>query len=216
MELILPLVDDFEVTGSGDNPVWQKAPWQSLSRVGAGGCNYATRAKAVYSVKGIYYLFDCEDRVLTCALNRDMADLYTEDVVEVFLWPDEAVPVYLEYELSPLNYELPLMVPNSKGAFYGWLPFHYTGGRCARHQTTIRGGEKKSMATVAGYNAEFFIPFELVVGLSNNPPKPGMRWRANMYRIDYDVLPQSHWAWCKDAGANFHHINGFGAFLFGE
>ena len=38
-------------------------------------------------------------------------DLWNEDVFEVFLWTDERYPVYLEYEISPLNHELPILDP---------------------------------------------------------------------------------------------------------
>ena len=36
-------------------------------------------------------------------------DLWNEDVFEVFLWTDERYPVYFEYEISPLNHELPIL-----------------------------------------------------------------------------------------------------------
>ena len=39
------------------------------------------------------------------------------DVFEVFLWTDEKQPIYFEYEISPLGYELPILVPNFGGKF---------------------------------------------------------------------------------------------------
>lgn len=39
-------------------------------------------------------------------IQEDMSSLYLEDVAEVFLWPREELPVYFEYELSPLDREL--------------------------------------------------------------------------------------------------------------
>ena len=50
----------------------------------------------------------------------DFLDLYNEDVVEVFLWPDESFPVYFEYEVSPLNYELPIIIPKLQRKIF-WL-----------------------------------------------------------------------------------------------
>lgn len=125
----IPCVNDFEVSGDGSASAWQGVAWEPLVRVGEGKAAYAARTKILWSQTGLYFLVDCEDRKLTCTMTRDGDDLFREDVVEVFLWPDEAHPVYFEYEISPLNFELSLMVNNHEGDFCGWLPFHYTGGR---------------------------------------------------------------------------------------
>ncbi len=31
-------------------------------------------------------------------------------------------PAYFEYEISPLGYELPILIPNFDGKFLGWRP----------------------------------------------------------------------------------------------
>jgi len=51
-------------------------------------------------------------------------------------------------------------------------------------------------------------------GLGNVLPKPGMKWRANVYRIDYDAAPMTQWAWCPDTSTNFHDYRHFGTLLF--
>jgi hypothetical protein len=145
-------------------------------------------------------------------MKADNLNLWEEDVVEVFLWTSEDFPVYFEYELSPLNYELPIMVPNYNGTFLGWLPWHYDGDRKTRHATGITGGEKKSGSTVSGWVAEFFIPYKLLAPLNQVPPASGTRWRANMYRIDYDS-GAAHFAWQK-TNRSFHEYNKFGTFIF--
>jgi len=133
-------------------------------------------------------------------------------VVEVFLWTDESFPVYFEYELSPLDYELPIIVPNYNGKFYGWQPWHYEGDRKTRHATSVNGGEKISGASVSGWMAEFFIPYKLLVPLNQVPPVSGTKWRANMYRIDYDN-GAAHYAWQK-TGKTFHEYKKFGTIIF--
>ncbi len=213
-QLFLPRVTDFTVTGDGSNPAWDSTAWETITRVG-GERAYATRAKSVYSTTGIYFLVDCEDLQLTCSLTEDFADLYVEDVVEVFLWPDEKTPNYFEYEISPLNVELPIIVTNNEGVFHGWLPWHFTGERKTRKAATVTGGEQASMASVTGWCVEFFIPFALLTGLGNVPPTPGMTWRGNIYRIDYDASP-THWAWDPDTKTNFHDYEHFGELVFGE
>ncbi len=203
---------DFSITGDGKSENWASTNWIMLNRQDQGKVDYRTRAKVLYSETGIYFLFDCEDRKLTSTLQADNLDLYTEDVVEVFLWTGEDFPVYFEYEISPLDFELPIIIPNNRGTFLGWLPWKYEGDRKVRHATSVKGGMKESDAAVKGWMAEFFIPFRLLAPLGNVPPVPGTRWRANMYRIDYDQ-GATHFSWRKTSGS-FHEYNKFGIFIF--
>jgi hypothetical protein len=203
---------DFEITGSGGSDFWKRTEWINLVPQGKNSSTYQTRVKVLYSETGIYFLFNCEDKKLTTTMTADNLFLWEEDVVEVFLWPDENFPVYFEYELSPLNYELPIIVPNYEGHFLGWLPWQYEGDRKTRHATSSAGGDKKSGASVSAWIAEFFIPYKLLTPLNKVPPVSGTKWRANMYRIDYDN-GADHFAWQKTNGT-FHEYNKFGTFIF--
>lgn len=193
---------DFELTGDGMAKEWENAAWTVLP-YRSGEKKYETKIKLLYSANGIYGLFYCEDEVITSTLRNDNADLYNEDVVEIFFWPDESKPLYFEYELSPHNYELPILVPNDRGDFFGWLPWHYEGDRKTRHATHI---------TEKSWSAEFFIPYALLKPLGNVPPRKGMKWRCNFYRIDYDA-GSSAWSWQK-TGSNFHDYKSFGTIQF--
>jgi len=213
MEMTVRKTNDFQLTGNGDAPEWQPAQWQPLTRVN-GDAPYAARAKVIYSDSGIYFLVECEDRHLTCTMTEDFDDIYTEDVVEVFLWPRQDEPFYFEYEISPLGVELPILVGNHEGlGFMGWRPWKYDGDRKTRKATAVHGGEKKSMAAVQAWTAEFFIPFALLKGLGGVPPKAGDKWRANIFRIDYDN-GVTQWCWEPRTGTNFHNFRQFGTFLF--
>ena len=203
---------DFKVTGDGSSNEWKSTEWIDVNQQGNSMAVYPTKVKVLYSGTGIYFLFSCVDKKLTSTLTGDFLDLYNEDVVEVFLWPDESFPVYFEYEVSPMNYELPIIIPNYKGSFYGWKPWHYEGERMTQHATTAMGGQKVSGGSVSGWIAEFFIPYKLLVPLNNVPPASGTKWRANMYRIDYDNEP-AHFAWQR-IDKSFHEYNHFGTFIF--
>jgi len=215
MELNLKRIGDFKVAGAGCNAGWKAIDWTALGRVGSGSAKYATSFKAAYSPVGMYFLFDCEDRKLTCTGLPDNDDLYKEDVVEIFLWPDERHPLYFEYEISPLGAQLPILVSNCGDAFHGWLPWHHEGPRRCHAATSIRCGERSPGAAVSGWTAEFFIPFALLKGVCPTP-KAGDRWRANFYRIDYDELPCSQWAWDARTKSNFHDYQNFGSMVFGN
>ncbi len=138
--LTVKLVQDFEVTGTGEHTAWQQAEWTSLRRRQPDGHPYDSRFKVVYSSTGLYFLMEGTDRKLTATMNEDFMDLWNEDVFEVFLWTDERYPVYFEYEISPLNRELPILIPNFGGQFLGWRPWHYEGDRQTRKATSYDRG----------------------------------------------------------------------------
>ena len=120
--LRVPQTEDFEVTGDGSASGWKKANWEALNKRKPDGHPYDARVKMLYSKTGIYVLFDGTDEKLTATLKEDFQNLWTEDVYEVFLWPDERQPIYFEYEISPLNRELPILVPNFDGKFLVKVP----------------------------------------------------------------------------------------------
>jgi len=212
-DLRIQAVPDFEIDGRGSANEWKQTDWVPLPMKHGDGPELSTEAKVLYSETGIYFLFNCKDNKLNATLTEDFADLYKEDVVEVFLWTDEQYPLYFEYELSPLDYELPIIIPNREGDFFGWKPWHYEGERRTRHATSIQGGPKESMAKIEGWVAEFFIPYALLKPLGNVPPQKGTKWRANMYRIDYDQGKPDYYQWQPTKG-NFHEYESFGAFIF--
>jgi hypothetical protein len=210
-----PLVDDFQVNGTGDHASWSKVPWTPLRRRQPDGHPYDTRFKTVYSTTGIYFLVDGTDRKLTATMTEDFMDLWNEDVFEVFLWTDERHSIYFEYEISPLNRELPILIPNFDGQFLGWRPWHYEKDRLIRKATSVTGGPKESGAAIQGWRAEFFFPYTVLRPLTNVPPKPGTRWRLNVYRMDYDEGKRTQWDWAP-VGDSFHEYQKFGELRFGN
>lgn len=212
-QITVPRTEDFEVTGDGSAAAWSKAPWHALQRRPEGKLPYQTRFKMLYSPKGLYVLLDGEDTRLSASEQEDFADLWKQDVYEFFLWPDQATPIYFEYEISPLGRELPILVPNRGGDFLGWRPWHYEGERKTRKAVSIRGGEAKTGAAIRGWTAEVFVPYELLSPLGNVPATPGARWRANLYRMDYDDGQTTAWDWAR-VGPSFHDYENFGTLVF--
>lgn len=203
---------DFKITGDGSSDSWNRTEWINLVQQDSDSIGYETKAKVLYSATGIYFLYYCQDEKLTTTMKADNLNLWEEDVVELFLWTSEDFPVYFEYEISPMNYELPIIVPNYKGKFLGWLPWKYDGDRKVIHATSAVGGAKKSGSAVSAWIAEFFIPYKLLEPLPQVPPVSGTKWRANMYRIDYDN-GAAHFAWQR-ISRSFHEYNSFGTFVF--
>lgn len=194
---------DFTVNGKGDATEWKKADWVTLAHRSGNMRNYEAKVKLLYSDSGIYCLFHNKDNKITSTMSKDFSDLWKEDVVEIFFWTDEKFPIYFEYEISPRNYELPIIVPNMNGKFLGWLPWHYDGPRRIKHATDVQGD---------AWTAEVYIPFKLLAPLTNVPPQKGMTWRCNIYRLDHDD-GVTRWSW-QPVRTNFHDFELFGVIRF--
>jgi len=214
-EMTIASTEDFDLAGDGSAPQWERADWVPLEKRDEGGLDYETRVKVLYSTTGLYVLMDGTDGRVTATMTEDFLDLWNEDVFEVFLWPDETYPVYFEYEISPLGYELPILIPNFEGEFLGWRPWHYEGERRTRRATTTLGGPREPGATIEGWRAEVFIPWLLLTPMRGVPPSPGSVWRANFYRVDYDGDTPTAWFWARVSGS-FHEFQSFGILRFGE
>jgi hypothetical protein len=208
--LLIRKCNDFNLTGDGHSSEWNKTEWLTLVQPGTIDQSYETKVKVLYSSTGVYFLYNCGDKKIISTMKADNLNLWEEDVVEAFLWTGEDFPVYFEYELSPYNFELPIMVPNNKGTFLGWLPWKFEEERKTRHATSIVRTDGNE---ISGWIAEFFIPYKLLAPLGNVPPVSGTRWRANMYRIDYDKGNEVPFVWQK-VSKTFHEYNKFGTFIF--
>src|SRR5438093_13559561 len=57
--------EDFAISGTGDQPAWQRLEWTSLRRRQTDGHPYDSRFKMLYSATGLYFLMEGTDRTLT-------------------------------------------------------------------------------------------------------------------------------------------------------
>lgn len=207
---------DFDITGSGDNENWEKADWITLKqRTNHDGSEEMdSKFKILYSDSGIYLLYSSKDEILNASVEEDFAELWHEDVVEAFFWPDQQEKTYFEYELSPLNYELPILVSQKSGDTVHWIPFEYSykEGRKTHHKTMILGGEKEFQAEISGWLGEIFIPFRLLIPLDAVPPASGSQWKANFYRVDIDH-GDTYWSW-QPFDETFHDLKQYGTIIF--
>lgn len=207
-KLLVKKCDDFNITGRGDNPAWQHTSWVQLKKLDAGGTDYESKCKILYSSTGIYMLFTGDDNKITTSYQKDFDDLYRGDVFEAFFHTDTLTPLYFEYEINQLNKELVLIIPNIDGKAQGWLPWHYENDRRIKKMVSVRGGHAEANATIRSWSAELFFPYKLLNPLRNVPPKSGTIWNANFYRIDYDSGKGIKWAW-GPVEKSFHEFRKF-------
>jgi hypothetical protein len=197
--------EDFTLDGSGGDAHWQQASWHSMRQIDRGATPYTSRFKILYSAGGIYVLFQGTDTRITTSYTNDFEDLYNGDVFEVFFHPQPSTPLYFEYEINQIGNELVLLVPNLKGHFRGWRPWHYEGDRCVVKRVCVEGGPAEAGAAIGSWSAELFIPFALLTPLENVPPSPGDAWKANFCRLDYDTGSMIKWSW-SPIQTSFHEF----------
>ncbi len=211
--LLVHRCNDFLITGKGDDAAWNNTKWVTLNKMDAGGKNYESRFKILYSQKGIYVLFSGDDDRITTTYENDFDDLYNADVFEVFFHPDKQVPAYFEYEINALDKELVLLILNTHGKFAGWLPWNYKGDKKVIKKVNITGGEMKAGASIKHWTAELFFPYQLLDPLHNVPPVSGMRWNANFCRLDYDSANMIKWSW-SPVKVSFHEFEKYLPIVF--
>ena len=211
--LIVHKCVDFIVTGKGEDPEWQKTRWVSLNKIDQGGKAYESKFKILYSTTGLYVLFSGDDDKITSSYKNDFDNLFTADVFEVFFHPFPSEPIYFEYEISPLNKELVLLILNRNKNFGGWIPWHYEDKNKTIKNVIINGGRMKSGASIHSWTTEIFFPYRLLNPLLNVPPVSGMRWNANFCRLDYDSGKMIKWAW-SPVKVSFHEFENYFPILF--
>lgn len=206
--LLVRKCEDFNPTGKGDHPEWNRTEWHPLQKLDPAGVDYETKFKILYSSKGIYVLFYGKDNKVTTNFDQDFSDLFKGDVFEVFFHPDPKLPLYFEYEINQLNKELVLLILNRNGALQGWAPWHYEKGRLVSKMVDAVGGRGEKNASITSWSAELFFPNELLKTLSHMPPVSGTVWNANFYRLDYDSGSMVKWAW-SPVKNSFHEYQNF-------
>lgn len=203
--LVIRHCNDFIVTGKGENNEWQKTKWVPLNQIDIASKQQETKVKMLYSATGIYVLFSGQDEKITSSFMNDFENLYEGDVFEVFFHPVPSEPVYFEYEISPLNKELVLLISNRNGKFGRWMPWNYKANKVIKNVNLV-GGQMKSGRNIRGWSAELFFPYSLLYILDKVPPKSGTRWNANFCRLDYDSGKMVKWSW-SPIQVTFHEFN---------
>ncbi len=211
----IPRTRDYVLAKGALSASWENLPWVSLQPLKHETRPVpATRMKMQYSETALYVLVEASTQTLQCTIEEDNAPLYKEDVVEVFVMPDPWQRVYLEYEVSPLGYDLTLRVANHMGMFAGYQPWQMPEEQRIEKQVVVQGGPAESGACVSGWIMEIKIPFALFGPVAVVPPTAGTVWYGNVCRIDTEEGERTHLAWSVPSGESFHDYARFGELQF--
>lgn len=201
------------IDGRLDDAAWKLAPTIELVLSETGKpVTKKTIARMCWDDTNLYVGFEGEDEdVYGTYLKRD-DPIYNEEVYEVFIAPDGDITRYYEFNVSPRNVVFDAM------QFYVTRAFD-TGSTAKWNCKGLRTGVFVD-GTVdcrtdkdKGWSAEFAIPF---ASLGTSTPKPGARWRGNLYRIDLSPPPAEFQAWSPTfvVPAAFHVPKRFGTIFF--
>jgi hypothetical protein len=199
-----------QVDGRLDESVWAAVPSVGPFRDNRTGDASAleTDARVTYDDAFVYFAFRCGDtNVWATRAKRDM-HLWEEEVVEVFVQGNPSHPSYIELEVNPLGAMLDIFLLDIR------KPIPYESWNSARLKWAVQvDGTVDGQPGDKGWTCEIALPFEDVVTAPNLPPKPGDRWRLNLYRVDSKPT-KAGLAWSPTGRPDFHVPSMFGELVF--
>ncbi len=213
--LLVKRCSEFNITGKGDSPEWDKTEWSILTKLDPEGSDYKSKFKVLASKKGIYVLFQGEDDKITTSDYKDMDKIWNGDVFEVFFQTDIQETKYFEYEVNQFEKQLLLTISDSKNGV-SWIPFNEYDRNMygTLNKVEVLGGPQELDGKITSWSAEVFISYKSLGLLSLVPPKDGTLWNANFYRSDYDTGSEVRWSWSPTIEQSFHDLDKFRTIKF--
>lgn len=168
-----------------------------------------TTARIVYDDTHLYVAFDSEDPDVWGTLMQRDEPIYTQEVVEVFLDANADGATYNELQVSPNNVIFDAYFPaRRQGMDTSWDSKMQTA-------VNVRGTVNDDGDRDEGWSAELKIPYATLSTVPNVPPKPGDRWRFNLYRLELpDRRSQSGQSFSPLFVGDFHALPRFGWLQF--
>ena len=208
------------IDGRLDEPAWKGAETVSFQRTETTTpTKFPTTAKMLWDENAFYIAWVCDDPdIWTTKFTKD-EDLWTEEVVEIFIDPDADSKGYLELEVNPANTFVDLKIAKVGQVDAKW---DIKGLKTA---VTVEGtlGNKTDNRTNQDtrWTVEVAIPWtgmaDIPPGITG-PPKDGTTWRVNLYRIDLAKAgtegDDEYLAWSPTGKVNFHMPDKFGIVRF--
>jgi hypothetical protein len=193
--------------------------WAQAASVEWGPAARLTRFRALWGEAGLFLRFDAVDPDPWHTMTRRDEHLWEEEVVEIFLDPGRAGRDYYELEISPANVVCDVRMiapwPDKKMDLAFDLPGLET-------RATLN---KDEAGHTTGWTATALLPWSGLARLPSArgvalPPKPGERWRFNLFRIARPGGPRApekdalEVAWSPTGEPSFHVPAAFRELVF--
>lgn len=199
-----------EVDGNLDDAPWAAAggTGRFVNNSDGSPAAYATEARILYDDAYLYFSFRSADENVWSTMRRRDERLWEEEVVEVFLQPDPSHPSYIELEVNPLGTMLDIYLLGVR------KPLRYESWNSEKLRWAVRvEGTADGVGGDRGWTCEMALPLEDAVTAPRLPPRPGDRWRMNLYRVE--SRPRAALlAWSPTRRDDFHLPRMFGWLVF--
>jgi hypothetical protein len=199
------------VDGRIDDEPWKAAATLEMVRNRDGAqAPRKTEARLLYDDEFLYFAFRVEDDNVWSTYEQRDAHLWKEEVVEVFIQADPEKPSYLELEVNPKGAFLDIYLLDIRKP----LPYESWNSHGVRWAALV-DGTVDGQAGDRGWSSEIALPLRDAATAKHLPPKPGDRWRLNLYRIDrkpFELLL----AWSPTLVNDFHTPARFGEIVFAD
>jgi hypothetical protein len=150
------VLDDFRVPVTDAKP---KAP---------------TTVRMLWDDQNLYVRFDTADRDIRSTFTKRTDPLYEQDVVELFLKPLADKGNYYEFEISPKNVVMGLMIAVEHGE--GTLEEKSQWEMGIKSAVALDGTLNDSSDTDKSWRVVMSIPWKNLSYVQGQPPKPGEKW----------------------------------------
>jgi hypothetical protein len=190
--------------------------WTAAQRITWGPEAVATSFQALWTDTGLAVRFDVTDPAPWHTLAQRDERLWNEEVVELFLDVGATGRSYAEVEWNPVNAVVDLWVDRAENRFdKDWDVAGLESRVYAR---------KVAAGPTAGWTAVAFLPWSALAAKAPEgtalPPKPGDRWRFNVFRIERPFGPgepekdAQYLAWSPTGQKSFHVPAAFRELVF--
>lgn len=170
------------IDGELNDPVWASAQGVELTGSYDGRKTLLkTVAKLAWDDQNIYIAFDCEDPDVWGNLKNRDDPIYNEEVVEAFFDANGDQRTYNELQVSPNNVNFDAYFVEYRSDLEAAKKWDSELKTAVKVKGTLNNPNDKD----EGWTAEFKIPISRLADVPNTPPKPGDRWRFNVYRLEH-------------------------------
>jgi hypothetical protein len=192
--------------------------WSAAERVTWGPDVIATSFRALWTDRGLAVRFDVTDAQPWHTLTRRDERLWNEEVVELFLDVGATGRSYAEIEWNPVNAVVDLWVDPAQNRFDKDWDLAGLESRVQPRRTAA--------GSTLGWTAAAFLPWNALAAKAPAgtalPPKPGDRWRFNVFRIERPFGPAEpekdaqYLPWSPTGQKSFHVPQAFREIVFAE
>ncbi|MFC1526837.1 carbohydrate-binding family 9-like protein [Candidatus Latescibacterota bacterium] len=178
---------EMHIDGHLDEFSWELAPQISqFERIlnHYDGVQHPTRARMLWDDGHFYFAFSCQDPDIWAIFDQEDDQMWSEEVVEVFIDPDGDARNYLELEVNPLNAWVDLRIREVRpGGLASSKDWDIQGLKTA---VQVYGTVNDTSDVDLGWTCEIAIPWAAMADSidGGGRPEAGDTWRLNLYRIE--------------------------------